>query len=369
MNHKNFLIFFIFFVSYFSNSQEISWLKINTTNNQVLYKSESDNLIRKLNRTTEFSSESIDFPVNNNLLSFDIVKNKVSNQYDLAETKVSSYIGFTKDNKNKVFLNIIGDIITITIHLENSRVHLSNAKNKNNFVYKEIDTTNENNGSLDCDAQHDHSSHSSSEKKNTIFNNLDPVGKSPNLVKYRIAISPTAEWSNYYIDLYDAQDLSIENKKAIVLSELAISVSELNDISGRDLSILFELIPENDRLIVFDTNLDGFTHGNKYAQLGESINKLNNTIGFNSFDIGHVFDSYNYGGVAYVGSIATTNKAGGVTGGVNSTGFYFVFAHEIGHQLGAWHTFNSDGTDGVEIGSGVSIMAYGPRQLENLFYP
>ena len=368
MNYKNFLIFLVFFASYFANSQEISWLKINTTNNQVLYKSESDNLIRKLSRTTEFSSESIDFPVNNNLLSFDIVKNNVSNQYNLGETQTSNYIGITKDNKNKVFLNIIGDLITITIHLENSRVHLSNVKNKNNFVYKEIDTNNENNGSLDCDAQHDHSSYNSSKKKKTIFNNLDPVGKSPNLVKYRIAISPTAEWSNYYIDLYDAQDLSVENKKAIVLSELAISVSELNDISGRDLSILFELIPENDRLIVFDTNLDGFTHGDKYAQLGESINKLNNTIGFNSFDIGHVFDSYNYGGVAYVGSIATTAKAGGVTGGVNSTGFYFVFAHEIGHQLGAWHTFNSDSTDGVEIGSGVSIMAYGPRELENLFY-
>ena len=75
----------------------------------------------------------------------------------------------------------------------------------------------------------------------------------------------------------------------IRINSKKITVSELNDISGRDLSILFELIPENDRLIVFDTNLDGFTHGNKYAQLGESINKLNNTIGFNSFDTCPIF--------------------------------------------------------------------------------
>ena len=352
-----------------SNSQEISWLKVQSADNNIIYQAESKNIIQKLKSSSEEKSSKLNFPVLNDVLDFEIFTSLESDNIFTEKGKqILNYRGFSDDNKNKISVNVIGDIITATIILENKRIHLSNIADKNKFIYKEIDTTNEYNGSLDCDAQHDHSSHNSSEKKNTTFSDLDPVGKTPNLFKYRIAISPTAEWSNYYINLYDANDLSDDDKKAIVLSELSNAVAELNYISGRDLSILFELVPENHKLIDFNTNSDGFTHGNKSAQLGENINKLNNTIGFNSFDIGHVFDSYNYGGVAYVGALCNSYKAGGVTGGVNGTGFYFVFAHEVGHQLGAWHTFNSDGIDGVEIGSGVSIMAYGPRGEQNLFY-
>ena len=43
-----------------------------------------------------------------------------------------------------------------------------------------------------------------------------------------------------------------DDKKAIVLSELSNAVAELNYISGRDLSILFELVPENHKLIDFN---------------------------------------------------------------------------------------------------------------------
>ena len=142
-------------------------------------------------------------------------------------------------------------------------------------------------------------------------------------------------------------------------------------MTGRDLSILFELIPENHKLINFNTNTDGFSNGNKGAQLSENIKKLNSIIGFNSFDIGHVFDRVAYGGVAYINALCSVNKAGGATGGVNGTAFYFVFAHEIGHQLGAPHTFNQNvgvTTNRVELGSGRTIMGYGPRGEDNLYY-
>ena len=148
------------------------------------------------------------------------------------------YKGISKLKKDKIFVNVIGEIITITIIQKNKRLHLSNVKNKNEFILSEIDTSNEleNISSDFCKTDHDRSEHSQ-EKKSPLTNNLDPVGKTPDLIKYRMAISPTAEWSNYYIDLYDAQDLGIYNKKALVTSELNIAVSELNSISGRDLSI------------------------------------------------------------------------------------------------------------------------------------
>ena len=366
--NKLFKFFFIFFVTFSTYSQDISWLNIDSKDDKTVFKSDSDALSKKLNNTRNNTTTQIRLPINEfNLEEFNLTKESgVKNQNEI---NVQLYKGVSRNLKDKVFVNVIGEIITITIIQPNKRLHLSNAKNKNEFIFKEIDTTNE----LDnINLENDIINHSenSLKKKITTTSDLDPVGKTPKLVKFRMAISPTAEWSNYYIDLYDAQDLGIDNKRALIISELNIAVSALNAISGRDLSILFELIPDNDKLIVFDTNLDGFTYGEKFTQLGENMTKLNNTIGFNSFDIGHVVD-LGGGGVAYMGALCSTSKGGGQTGGVNGTGFHFVLAHEVGHQLGAPHTFNANvgsTTNRVETGAGVTIMGYGPRGTENLYY-
>ena len=362
----NFLFVIVFTFSTYS--QDISWLNIDSKDDKTVFKSDSDALSKKLNNTRNNTTTQIRLPINEfNLEEFNLTKESgVKNQNEI---NVQLYKGVSRNLKDKVFVNVIGEIITITIIQPNKRLHLSNAKNKNEFIFKEIDTTNE----LDnINLENDIINHSenSLKKKITTTSDLDPVGKTPKLVKFRMAISPTAEWSNYYIDLYDAQDLGIDNKRALIISELNIAVSALNAISGRDLSILFELIPDNDKLIVFDTNLDGFTYGEKFTQLGENMTKLNNTIGFNSFDIGHVVD-LGGGGVAYMGALCSTSKGGGQTGGVNGTGFHFVLAHEVGHQLGAPHTFNANvgsTTNRVETGAGVTIMGYGPRGTENLYY-
>ena len=113
--------------------------------------------------------------------------------------------------------------------------------------------------------------------------------------------------------------------------------------------------------------------------LGESMKIINDIIedpdtAESEYDIGHTF--YNGGGgLAYLRVLCSPSKykAGGVSGGLTGVGFYFVFLHEIGHMLGAPHTFNNHpgiGADGnmVESGSGVTIMGYGPRGERNLYY-
>ncbi len=183
------------------------------------------------------------------------------------------------------------------------------------------------------------------------------VRSGENLRTYRLAMAATGEYTAYH-----------GGTVAGAMSAIVTTISRVNMIYERDLAIKLELVANNQVLIRTDKTT--YSNSDPIAMLTENQTQLDSLIGSSNYDIGHVV-STGYGGIAYLGSACSNSKAGGVTGSptpeTDAFDIDFV-AHEIAHQLGGSHTFNSEtGNCGAgnryspmafEPGSGTTILAY-----------
>jgi len=206
-------------------------------------------------------------------------------------------------------------------------------------------------------------------KKTVITQHNDKAKKvqakiSNDLITYRLALAATAEYSA----------LS-GGSKISTLSALLTTINRVNELYERDLAIRFKLIADNDKLIYLNPATDPFTNGNPYKMLDENIANMERIIGNEHYDIGHLFGGDGTGGLALLSGACRTqqdaHKAGGITGSSSPYGDSFnidYVSHEIGHQLGATHSFNSilkncsggnrEEDTAVEPGSGSTVMSY-----------
>ena len=187
------------------------------------------------------------------------------------------------------------------------------------------------------------------------------------LKKYRLAVATTTEYSDFIIERAGVKNGTVNQKKEAILAAINISINRINGILKNDAGIILELIPDNDKLLFIDT--DTYETSNAYQMIDENVVVINNIIGVNNYDLGHLFFKVNNdrfsSGLANTPAVCIDNaKAGGVTGTITPIGDPFDIdytAHEIGHQLGALHTQNNScfrSAYGVEPGSGSTIMAY-----------
>ncbi|WP_188621044.1 reprolysin-like metallopeptidase [Flavobacterium suaedae] len=189
---------------------------------------------------------------------------------------------------------------------------------------------------------------------------------------YRLAMACTIEYAAFHINEAGVNDGTLAEKKAAVLAAMVVTMTRVNGIYERDLSLTMQIVPDNEDIIYI--NSDNLNNDDAGELIGQIQSIINNAIGFNNYDIGHVV-STGGGGVANLGCVCTSNKARGVTGSFSPVGDPFdvdYVAHEMGHQFGANHTFNNSfqrtAETAVEPGSGSTIMAYAgisPPNVQN----
>ncbi|WP_162880000.1 choice-of-anchor tandem repeat GloVer-containing protein [Lutibacter oceani] len=196
----------------------------------------------------------------------------------------------------------------------------------------------------------------------------------------RLAIATTGEFSQYHLNRLGIDSQANDTAKIeAVMSSLVSLLTKINAIFERDVGVRFILVSETEQLISLDSENDGLDDSNRYDLLNKSTDYINERIGSDVYDIGHVFGNSDVGGVAWLNSACTQHyKGGGVSGSSLPDRDYFVklVLHELGHQLGANHTFNGNlGScefngnykTGVEPGSGTTLMSYaGNCQFQNL---
>jgi hypothetical protein len=190
-----------------------------------------------------------------------------------------------------------------------------------------------------------------------------------NLRTYRLAVAATAEYTQTYGG----------GTVAGGLSAITTTINLVNAIYERDVDIRMTLIANETDIIFTDSASDGYTSNNIPSLINENQTKLDTVIGPANYDIGHVFDGQQLGGTAFSwqgqASIRSVclgpNKARGVdifrSLPPTSIYTYYSAAHEIGHQFGGTHTFNTTAgscstqrtpSSAYEPANGSTIMAY-----------
>lgn len=177
---------------------------------------------------------------------------------------------------------------------------------------------------------------------------------------YRIAVACTGD---YALAVSGTPNPTVSQ----LLQIITATVNNANGVWEREMSVSTKLINNNTAVIYLDPTTDPYTDDGDHPTVLDE-NQANHTtfIGNANYDLGHVLTASG-GGLAALASVCSNgSKASGVSGSSGPTDIG-TMTHEVGHQMGAGHTFTSKsgGCDGngmaessYEPGSGTTIMSY-----------
>ncbi len=307
---------------------------------------------------------------------------------------IKSYVGIGVTNPKarlRMSVSPLG-VQTMVTYVDKPTVFMQPVSHGSNqyVLYKDKDKTNFEN-TFKCNALAEF---------NTTLNKTSSIkineggANNQTLQKFRIAVSTTGEYTAYF-----------GGTVAGALAGINATLSRVNEIFETDMAVTFELVDATN-IIYTDSTTDpysnpdvGILDTNSNSSIGWSLqlqNTLSTKLGATiaianaAYDIGHLFgnSSSTSGGGGNAGCIgcvceddtsSTTDKHKGagftapadqIPAGDTYDINYVI--HEIGHQMGANHTWAFD-TEGFgvnsEPGSGSTIMAYAgvaPNSLDNV---
>ncbi|MEZ5537264.1 MAG: M12 family metallo-peptidase [Thiolinea sp.] len=202
---------------------------------------------------------------------------------------------------------------------------------------------------------------------NSLYSKAIAQRAGENMLTYRLAVAATGEYTR---QIGGTQADAKEKAQSAIFT----TINRVNEIFERELSLKFCLVDNTD-IIFTNPNTDPYPDNDTGQMLEKNQDTLDKLVGPQNYDIGHVLGSVGGGyGLAATNIVCDNNtKAYGTTSASSmllSDAFIIDFvAHELGHQLGATHTFNSNNSGSCstsnrtaytahEPGSGSTIMSY-----------
>jgi hypothetical protein len=228
--------------------------------------------------------------------------------------------------------------------------------------------------------------YSISQDKPFAFSEHAVLGKSPVSVPAHAPAVPTGDTlRTYRLALITDPGYAayVGGPSAVTAAKVAL-INRVDQPYQEDMNIRMQLIANNDLLNLNDWGAATAPNGpcgaaacftqsqvTGCASTTRARFVIGQIIGASNYDIGHLALGQPGGGVANLGVVGRSNKAGGCTGIPTPVGDFYAIdyvAHEMGHQFSGNHPFNGNqlncssgnrnaGTS-VEPGSGSSIMAY-----------
>jgi subtilisin-like proprotein convertase family protein len=173
----------------------------------------------------------------------------------------------------------------------------------------------------------------------------------------RLALSCTGEYGTYF-----------GGTVAGALAGMNDTMTRVNGVFEKDMALHLNIIANNNLVVYTNAGTDPYSPASGIDNWnGQLQSTLTSIIGEANYDIGHLFGATGGGGNAgCIGCVCETGKGSAYTAPSNNMPVGDTFdidyvVHEMGHQLGATHTFshNSEGSGtNVEPGSGSTIMGY-----------